>query len=145
MSSEEVSAFLSEPRTGVLTTLGSDGFPHSTGMWFVPDRELLLMWTYARSQKARNLMRDPRCSFLVEDGTAYDELRGILVRARTRLIEDRTEIEDIGRRLYERYTLPRIGIPVEKGPITEIHRQAMKRIGIQIPFERVASWDHTKL
>lgn len=145
MSLEEIEAFLTRPRTGVLSTLGADGFPHSTGMWFVPEDGRLLMWTYAKSQKSRNLQRDPRCSFLVEDGFEYSELRGILVRGPARLITERAEIVSIGRRLYGRYTEPRTKIPVEEGPIAEIERQATKRIGIEVPLARIATWDHRKL
>ncbi|MFP5298580.1 MAG: pyridoxamine 5'-phosphate oxidase family protein [Actinomycetota bacterium] len=145
MGREEVAGFLSEPRTGVLTTLGADGWPHSTAMWFVPEAERILMWTYSRSQKAVNLRRDPRCAFLVEDGMAYDQLRGVLIQGEARLIEDHAEIRDIGVRLYERYTQPRIGVDVADGPIVEIERQAHKRVGLSIPLARVASWDHRRL
>lgn len=145
MSSAEIADLLSVPRNGVLTTLGKDGWPHPTAMWFVPEADRLLMWTYRRSQKAVNLSRDPRCAFLVEDGTAYNELRGVLIQGRADVLDPFDEIVGIGRALYERYTLPVTGLPVDDGPIVEIQRQAAKRIGIAIPFEHVASWDHRKL
>ena len=37
MTAAEVAAFLEPARTGVLTTLDREGWPHSTGMWFAPD------------------------------------------------------------------------------------------------------------
>jgi PPOX class probable F420-dependent enzyme len=144
MTSEQVASFISEQYVGVLTTQGADGFPHSTGMWFLPG-DPLLMWTYAKSQKAVNARRDPRCAFLLETGHAYDELRGVLIRGELELIEDVERVEDIGKRLYDRYTFPTLGVPVEDGPIVEIRRQAAKRIGLALPLKRVASWDHRKL
>ena len=146
MTFDETLAFLQQPITGVFTTLGQDGFPHSAGMWFVIDEpsEALLMWTYAKSQKALNVRRDPKASFLLESGVSYDELRGVLIRGEARLIEEIGEIESIGRRLYERYVLPRTGIAIDEGPGAGIARQAQKRVGISLPMARVASWDHSK-
>ena len=34
-------------------------------------------WTYAKSQKAKNLERDPRATVGIEDGVQYHELRGV--------------------------------------------------------------------
>lgn len=145
MSAAEVADYLQVPRNGVLTTLGREGWPHPTAMWFVPEAGRLLMWTYRRSQKAVNLFRDPRCAFLVEDGTAYNELRGVLIQGRAELIEGSEDIVAIGRSLYERYTLPATRLPVDEEPLVEITRQAAKRVGVAIPFERIASWDHRRL
>lgn len=145
MTPAEVAAFLSEPRTAVLSTLERDGSPHAAAMWFVPGEDEILMWTYAKSQKAVNLRRDPRCAVHAEDGLAYNELRGVLVQGRARLIEGFDDIVEIGKALYDRYTLPATGLPVDQGPIVEIERQAKKRIGIAVPMERIATWDHRKL
>lgn len=105
----------------------------------------MLMWTYAKSQKAVNLRRDRRCAVHAEDGLAYSELRGVLIQAEARLIDDFDQILGIGTALYERYTLPATGLPVDQGPLAEIERQAHKRVGIGIPMQRVSSWDHRKL
>jgi hypothetical protein len=145
MTPDEIAAFLTRPLNAVLTTLGSDGFPHPTAMWFAYDSDGISMWTYAKSQKAVNLRRDPRCAFLAEDGTRYDELRGVMIRDRARLVEDFDAIRDIGIRLYHLYTEPATGIDVMDGPIVEIERQARKRIGIRLGLENVASWDHSRL
>lgn len=145
MAAEEVAAFLAEPRTAVLSTLDRDGSPHSAGMWFVADDAEIRMWTYAKSQKAVNLRRDPRCAFLAEDGTAYSELRGVLVKGSARLVEELDAVAAIGTELYERYTMPATGVAANEGPIAEIQRQAYKRVGVVLPLDAVASWDHSKL
>jgi PPOX class probable F420-dependent enzyme len=145
MTPEEIAAFLLPARTGVLTTLDRGGWPHSTGMWFAPDRGEILMWTYKKSQKAKNVERDHRCAFLVEAGDSYDELSGVLIRGPARISDDFEEVADVGTRLYERYTLPVTGLPVADGPLVEIERQARKRVAIVVPMEDVASWDHSKL
>lgn len=114
-------------------------------MWFVPAEDHLLMWAYRRSQKAVNARRDPRASFLVEDGKPYEELRGILIRGELDLIESFDELRALGISLYDRYTKPSLGLEVSDGPIAEIERQARKRVGLRMPYERITSWDHRKL
>ncbi|HVF52305.1 MAG TPA: TIGR03618 family F420-dependent PPOX class oxidoreductase [Actinomycetota bacterium] len=147
MTPDEVVSFLREPRTGVLSTLGPDGGPHSAGMWFVLREadDVLWMWTYGKSQKAVNARRDPRAVFLVEDGMRYDQLKGVSIRGRLEVVTDTESIADIGMALYERYTLPATGVRAEDGPEYEIRRQATKRVGLVLPLSDVASWDHSRL
>jgi PPOX class probable F420-dependent enzyme len=145
MTREEVESFLTRPLTGVLSTLGRDGAPHAAGMWFAVDDGAIRMWTYAKSQKAVNLRRDPRAALLVEEGTGYSELRGVLVRGRAELVETFDAVKAIGLRLYERYTQPKTGLPADGAVLAEIERQAAKRVGIVLPLTTVASWDHSKL
>jgi general stress protein 26 len=149
MTDTEIDEFLIGRPTAVLTTLDAQGWPHSTAMWFVPlfegDRREILMWSYAKSQKSVNAKRDQRCAFLVEEGESYIELKGILVRGRLRIIERVEDIAEIGRRLHERYVSSKTGQPPDEAALAEIERQATKRIGLSLPFERVATWDHSKL
>jgi hypothetical protein len=148
MSDEEIDGFLGRSMTGVLTTLDAEGWPHSVAMWFVPeldDPRRILMWSYAKSQKSINVMREPRSAFLVEEGVEYLELRGVLVRARVDVIDGFDEIADIGRRLHERYVSSKTGSAPDEAAIAEIRRQAKKRIGLSLSLARVASWDHSKL
>lgn len=145
MTPEEITAFLSPPRSCVLTTLDADGWPHSAAMWFVPGDSSLRMWTYRRSQKTVNARRDPRASVVVEAGTAYGELQGVMVRGHLELVEAVASIAGIGRDLYERYVAPVSGVPFEDGPSVDVERQSHKRVGLILPFDRVTSWDLGKL
>lgn len=147
MSEREIESFLASCQTGVLTTLGKGGWPHSTAMWFVFDahQPQIRMWTYAKSQKALNLRRDPRCSFLVERGTDYMELKGVLIRAQVAIVEGIDDVGAIGKDLFRRYVDPDSGGGPTGPALVEIERQAQKRVGLTIALERVASWDHSKL
>jgi PPOX class probable F420-dependent enzyme len=145
MSPSETETFLRGERTAVLTTLDREGWPHSTAMWFVLPSEGLVMWTYAKSQKVLNLRRDARCAVLVEAGESYDSLRGVLVRARAVISEDYEAIREVGIRLYQRYTAEDPDAVVEGRVLDEIERQARKRVRITVPFDEIASWDHSKL
>ena len=57
MSDDEVRAFLADRRTVACATVGRGGRPHVMPLWYVlePDGGALRAWTYAKSQKARNL------------------------------------------------------------------------------------------
>ena len=149
MDERETRAFLDQAKTAILTTLDGNGWPHSVAMWFLPPvdeaRAEVRMWTYAKSQKVKNLERDSRASFLAETGDAYNELRGVLVRARIEVIDDFDSVRAIGKGLHERYVGPLTGAPEETIYLAEIERQAKKRVGLVMPLDRVASWDHRKL
>ena len=50
-----------------LASVDRRGYPHLVAMWFTVDPDgTVLMTTFAKSQKAMNLRRDPRCTLLVE-------------------------------------------------------------------------------
>jgi hypothetical protein len=59
MSDGEVADFLDEQRTVICATIGRDGAPHVMPLWFVVRDDDIWAWTYASSQKVRNLERDP--------------------------------------------------------------------------------------
>ena len=88
MSETEIADFVTSSRTGTLATIGPDGQPHLTAMWYgVVDGEIWLE-TKAKSQKAVNLKRDPRVSFLLEDGQTYDTLRGVSFEGVAEIVDD---------------------------------------------------------
>ncbi len=142
MSEPEWRAFLEEQRTAVLSSAGSHGYPHLVAMWYVPEADALLMWTYAKAQKTLNLRRDPRVGVLIEAGERYDELRGVLIQADAELIDDVDEVYRAGRTLHARYAQP--GDDPEAAE-RSVRAQAAKRVLIRVPYTRVTSWDHRKL
>ena len=61
LTPEEQRRFLEASHTIILTSLDRQGYPHSVAMWYVADPDgTVLMTTFAKSQKAVNLRRDPR-------------------------------------------------------------------------------------
>ena len=63
MSDEEVAGFLEEQRVVICATNGPHGWPHLMPLWYVVRDGDVWAWTYAKSQKIRNLERDrgPHC------------------------------------------------------------------------------------
>ena len=140
MSQAELAAFLDAQRTLVCATLGPRGRPHLAALWYVPAGGRLDCWTYAASQKARNLDRDPRATLLTETGTAYPELRGVSMECDAELVRDPDAVLDIGVALAVRY-----GATAGPELRASLAAQAAKRVGIRFTPTRVSSWDHRKL
>src|SRR6266699_1115383 len=92
MNDEEIHAFLEEQRTIQIATIDHDGWPHLIAMWYALFNQQIVFWTYAKSQKALNLQRDPRLTCLVETGVTYDELRGIQVKGEATIITEYDEV-----------------------------------------------------
>jgi PPOX class probable F420-dependent enzyme len=140
MSGEEVRAFLEEKMVMQCATVGPRGVPHMVPLWFVGDAGELRGWTYAKSQKARNLERDPRATLGLEDGVQYDQLRGVMFECDVRLARDPEDVERFGLELFDRYA----------GGLSEeiramVAAQAQKRVGLTFVPTRTVSWDHRKL
>jgi general stress protein 26 len=141
MSEEEVLAFLDEQRVVVCATHGHDGWPHLMPLWYVVRDGALWGWTYAKSQKVRNMERDARCTLEVEAGVEYHELRGVMLRTEVVLHRDPEVIEEIGLDLSERYSGAR-----PEGEMREaFRRQVPKRVGLEFAERSRATWDHRKL
>jgi PPOX class probable F420-dependent enzyme len=136
MSAEEVAGFLDEQRVVTCATLGRDGWPHLMPLWYVVRDGEVWAWTYAKSQKVRNLERDARCTLQVETGDSYDQLRGVMIKAEA--VIHREHVLELGVEIFERYT----GGSVEPD---HLRAQATKRVGLQFVVRSVASWDHRKL
>jgi PPOX class probable F420-dependent enzyme len=140
MSEAELAAFLEVQRTLICATVGPGGRPHLAALWFLPADGRLDCWTYAASQKARNLERDPRATLLTETGTTYQELRGVSLECDAELVRDPGQVLDLGVALAVRYGAH---------PSPDLHSglaaQAAKRVGIRFHTTRVSSWDHRKL
>ena len=137
MTADEVLAFVADQMVMQCATVGPRGLPHMVPLWYVIE---LVGWTYAKSQKARNLERDPRATVGIEDGVQYHELRGVMFECDVEMERDPSKVEQNGLMLFNRYA-------GELSPeIREmVANQARKRVGLRFVPSRVVSWDHRKL
>ena len=98
-------------------------------MWFVPREGEIWIWTYAKSQKVRNLERDPRATLLVETGHEYGELRGAMIEAEAEIHSDFETVIGFAEELTLRYAE---GISsVEGDAKAALEAQAPKRVAIR--------------
>lgn len=140
MTPEEVTAFLAERRPMAMSTLNADGTIHSVAMWYGFLEGDLAIETKAKSQKAVNLSRNPTCTLLVEDGDAYEELRGVELVCQAELVADPEEIWAVGVSVYSRYMGP---YDESLRPYVEV--MLNKRSIYRFRVQRTVSWDHRKL
>jgi PPOX class probable F420-dependent enzyme len=143
LSEEELAELLEGERVVVVSSLGPRGWPHSMPMWFVPREGEIWIWTYAKSQKVRNLERDPRATLLVEAGHEYGELRGAMIEAEAEILTDFETVIGFAEDLTLRYAE---GISAVEGDAkAALEAQAPKRVAIRFRAQRTATWDHRKL
>jgi len=155
MSDEELRSFLAQERTVTCATFGPRGWPHLMPLWYVlreaPAGERgprLWSWTYASSQKVRNLERDPRAALQVEAGELYQDLRGVMLECEVVLHRDGDVVAPLGVEILTRYASPRDEPPASTLPpeaAAMVAAQAAKRVGLEFVELRRASWDHRKL
>ena len=156
MSAEEVAAFLEQERTVTCATAGPRGWPHLMPLWYVlretPDGEpgpRVWAWTYGRSQKVRNLERDPRATLQVEAGEEYAQLRGVMIECEAIVHRDiETVVAPLGGAILLRNSVPRGEEPPAEMPAqarAAVDAQAVKRVALEFVERRRASWDHRKL
>lgn len=143
MTAEEVRPYLLSQARMIVVSNGPGGFPHPVPMNFTLDGEgRVLITTFAKSQKVRNLERDPRASLLVESGEAYEELKSVIFYAQAEILRDpdavlaghalmagksQTRAEDIA------------------GKQEQIRSSLAKRVIVRFTPQRTISWDHRKL
>jgi nitroimidazol reductase NimA-like FMN-containing flavoprotein (pyridoxamine 5'-phosphate oxidase superfamily) len=155
MSDAEVAAFLAEERTVTCATVGPRGWPHLMPLWYVlrsvspgEPGPRVWAWTYAISQKVRNLERDARATLQVEAAEQYQELRGVMLECDVVLHRDIETVSALGGAILARYAAPR-GEPPAAELSAEVSAmvaaQAAKRIGLEFVERRRATWDHRKL
>ena len=155
MSDAEVAAFLLEERTVTCATAGPRGWPHLMPLWYVlrdvaagEPAPRIWAWTYAASQKVRNMQRDPRATLQVEAGELYQELRGVMLECDVVVHGDLDTVRALGREIFARYAAPRGEPPVtELAPQVRemVDKQAVKRVALEFVEHRRATWDHRKL
>jgi hypothetical protein len=158
MSDDEVRAFLDEERTVTCATNGPRGWPHLMPLWFVvrghhplavgpadhaaqDGRYEVWSWTYAKSQKALNLARDPRATLQVEAGLEYPELRGVMLETDVVVHQELDDVAAVGIALFERASGAALGDDIR----AMVAAQAPKRVALQFVERRRVTWDHRKL
>ena len=140
MTHDEQVVFLNQQRSSTLATHGPQGQIHLVGMWYAVMDDHIWFETKRKAQKTVNLRRDPRCSFLVEAGHTYDQLRGVAIEGKGVVIDDEDVVWEVCVNIFERYNGP---YSEEMKPFVEF--MAHNRAAIRLDPERVRSWDHRKL
>lgn len=140
MDDAEISEYLHSRRTCRVATVGSDGTPHVSALWYVWDDTSLWLNTLCTSLRFRQLRRSPRISVLVDDGHDFLELRGVelvgtaeVVGDVPRTTEPYAELADPELRFARKYAG------------SDIFTADGRHAWVRLTPERIRSWDYTKI
>ncbi|MFN2538512.1 MAG: pyridoxamine 5'-phosphate oxidase family protein [Mycobacteriales bacterium] len=139
MSPEEREAFLQAQRTCRVATIGADGSPHVSALWFVWDGSALWMNSVVASQRWTNVVRDPRVSVLVDAGEAFTELCGVELIGTVEVVGEVPRTAEPSDALAVPEAM--FGAKYAGGAFVADGRHAWLRL---VP-EKVVSWDFRKL
>jgi PPOX class probable F420-dependent enzyme len=145
MTDEERRAYIADAQTIIITTIGKDGTPHPMPMWFgIEKDDSIVMSTFTKSQKIRNIERDPRVALLVESGEIYNELQGVVIYGEAELVRDVAEVTEILVLVNGRSVdgMQDVNADQIRGAVAGT---APKRTGVRIRPEKIVSWNHNKL
>lgn len=136
LTPDEQQAFLREQRKCALATLDQHGFPHLVAMNFVFRDGAFYMTSYGKAQKVQNARRDPRVAVMVESGSDYAELKGVMARGDCEIIDDPERVREVFAWLGAGRAIARPSGSAQSVP---------KRVVMKILPHRIVSWDHSKL
>jgi PPOX class probable F420-dependent enzyme len=140
MSPDELDTFLREERTCRVATVGKDGRPHNSPLWFAWDGAALWLNSIVKSQRWTDIGRDPRASIIVDAGHAFGELRGAeLIGALEPVGEaPRTSGPDPTLETAER-------LYAEKYSGTSTFQPDGRHAWLRLTPDKVVSWDFRKM
>ena len=143
MTPEEVRDYLKEQRRIILVTNGSNGMPHPVPMNFgIDDEGRIVMTSFRKAQKTKNLERDPRATLLVESGDGYDDLKSVMLYTDVELINGP---EEVAKAMGFIRGNGAMSTSFTDGMNDQVRTSFTKRVVMRFtPFQTI-SWDHTKL
>ncbi len=140
LTEEERDAFLSSARTCRVATVNARG-PHVSPLWFLWHGGSIWLYSITSSQRFTDLQRDPRIAIVVDDGVEYNELRGVEITGRARIVGE----------------VPRVGemhvpelVPVEAAYARKYQKRETLRYDgrhawITVDISKIVSWNFRKL
>ncbi len=117
-----------------LATINKDGTPHLVPMWFIVDENNEINFTsYNKSQKIINLKRDKRIVLMLEAGTKYNELHGLIIQGDAEISSDKELIIQNINQINKKYKSSRT--------IEDVRKHAEKRVNVKVKAKKIISWD----
>ena len=126
--SDKQREFLQQPYSGAVTTLRSDGSPHTTVVWVDVDDETVMFNTAVGRAKERHLRSDPRASLIVVD--PQDAYRWVSVSGRAELTTDGADeqIDKLAKKYLDESSYP-WRKPEEQRVTVRIHPEHLDSYG----------------
>ena len=144
MSTEECWEMLEASVNGIFTTLRANGQPVALPVWYAVLDQKIYMVT--RGKKVVRIRNDQRCSFLVESGDRWAELRAVHVECSGRVIEPSEELaQRIGEALEEKYAPYRTARDVMPKQTRDYYQKNLNATIELTPVGKMLHWDNSKL
>lgn len=143
MTPDEIRAYLQGQRRIILVTNGPDGLPHPVPMNYGLDEQgRILITSFRKSQKVRNLERDPRAALLVESGKAYAELKSVIAFADAEII---SEPDEVRKAMAQIQAADEMALSLSPEMEVQVRASIAKRVVLRFTPFRYVSWDHAKI
>lgn len=154
MDATEVASFLRAGSMVNVATIGPRGYPHIMPLSYAvresPEGGVELWgWTYPKSQKVRNLNRDPRATLLIERSETYNEYCGVMLEVDVEIHDDLATVVAAGRDVIAQGRLvnrregeDEVDVPLDDATL-EI--EASKRVALRFVERHRVSFDFGKL
>lgn len=140
MTESEAWQFIESQKSIQVATINKDGSPHLTVLWFAIVDGNVVLETFTKSQKIKNLERDQRITVLLEDGEVYEKLRGVSIRGRAELCRDIEKVHKLHMAVLRRNS------EFDEATLEAATAgMAPKKTAVIIHPEKIISWDHSKL
>jgi nitroimidazol reductase NimA-like FMN-containing flavoprotein (pyridoxamine 5'-phosphate oxidase superfamily) len=134
LTDEEVAAYLdSRPGWAVLSTIDTDGFPHSVPLGYFRLGRDIIMGVRDGTRKVANVESNPNVSVLLEDGSTMADIRGVLLQGRARIVRESGEALELAREGARARGVPESDWPAEPRPGAAY---------IRMTPVRTLSWDY---
>lgn len=144
LSPAEITEFLDSRKTLTIVSNGIGGYPHPMPMWFhLDDAGAVYCTTFRKSQKVLNYQRDAKATVLIESGTEYAELKGVVIYARCEIIDNFEAVVETLVRINSRGRT--VDAEQRKALTAAVSQTAGKRVLLKFHPERHVTWDHSKL
>lgn len=143
MTKAEIADYLAGQRRIIVVTNGPGGMPHPVPMNYgLDDEGRVLITSFAKAQKVRNLERDPRATLLVESGERYQDLKSVIAYSDAEIIREPEQVARLMGRIEADHDL---SDSITGGMSEQVRASIAKRVLIRFTPYRYVSWDHAKL
>ena len=143
MTPGEICEYLAGQSRIIIATNGPEGLPHVVPMDFgLDDQGRIIITTFRKSQKVKNLERDPRATLLVESGQTYSQLKSVIAYADAELIYDPDEIASLMKLINASDDM---AASISASMSDQVRGSITKRVAVRFTPFRYVSWDHGKL
>ena len=135
LTRQEAHEFLdSKPGWIMLSTIGSDGYPHTVPLGYFRLGDEILMGVRPGTRKLRNIQGNPKVSLLLENGRTRKDIKGLMIQGTATLHTNPEETLH-----YAREAAKRRGVPESELPTNPRENAAYIRV---VPH-RFRSWDYS--